>query len=63
MTFKVKPEIRTLSLTGFPWKGRLLLFGVVFRGNLWVDGVLKGTVKAGGRQLLGLNRMVKGSSH
>ncbi len=61
MPFKVKPEIRVLALTGIPVEGGTLALGVVYRGSLWVDGVVKGTIKGGVAQ--GLNRMVKRSNH
>jgi endonuclease V-like protein UPF0215 family len=37
----VKKEIRTLGLAARSTGGEFLIAGVVFRGNLWLDGVMR----------------------
>lgn len=50
--YKIKPEIRILGIDDAPFpphtKDEVMLIGTVFRGGVWLDGVLRTYIKGDG---------------
>ena len=62
----VKPEIRVLGIDGpkHVSKKRVRIFGVVFRGHMWLDGVMYTSVQPNGLDATQkIGKMVRRSSH